>query len=431
MKTNTIAQVRLPRGFQGFGGSDNPKAPEAPERLRSLVVWIALIGIFSPPILISLGSVSVTPGRFVVIMLLVPAIQTLLGKGRNRVTADFCAVALAAWMLGSSASNGGFTPYVGAEALEFLGAYLVGRAFVFGSSNLTMFVWALKRITVVLIGLALLDTLSGRYVTLDSFGITSILAQRLGLVRAVSVFDGSEHYGTFCVAAASILFYSEQGANRVLYVGLCYLGCALSLSSGPFMGLGIITAVFCYDCALRQFPWRWKALAATATGILIGIFIFASQPLEWILLHFTLDPETGFFRLLTWESALPLISQSPFVGYGMVSLGDSLDAQIYLRSVDCIWLLAALRYGLPAVILLIMTMFSSLSRKSSALGTVNIETGLSLCIVTMALIGLTVHFWGATWLFLSLCIGIRASVTEYQGRQMKVLSRSRTAGMRS
>jgi hypothetical protein len=430
MKTNTTAQVRLPRGFEGFGNTDYPKAPDAPERPCSLVVWIALIGIFSPPILISLGSVSVTPGRFVVIMLLVPAIQRLLRKGRNGVASDFFAVALAAWMLGSSALNGGFTPYVGAEALEFLGAYLVGRAFVFGSSNLRMFVLALKRITVVLIALALLDTLSGRYVTLDSFGITTILAQRLGLVRAVSVFEGSEHYGTFCVAAASILLYSERGAYRVLYVGLCFLGCALSLSSGPFMGLGIITAVFCYDCILRQFPWRWKALAATAAGILISIFIFVSQPLQWILLHFTLDPETGFFRLLTWESALPLISQSPFVGYGIIHLGDSADAQIYLRSIDCIWLLEALRYGLPAVILLMMTMFSSLLRKSSALGSDSVRTGLSLCIVTMALIGLTVHFWDATWLFMSLCVGIRASVTEYQGRQMKMLSRSCKTGVR-
>jgi hypothetical protein len=56
-------------------------------------------------------------------------------------------------MLISSALNGGFKIYVGAEALEFLGAYLVGRAFVFGPSNLRTFVKALWRVTVVIIAL--------------------------------------------------------------------------------------------------------------------------------------------------------------------------------------------------------------------------------------------------------------------------------------
>ena len=44
-------------------------------------------------------------------------------------------------------------------------------------------------------------------------------------------------------------------------------------------------------------------------------------------------------------------------------------------------------------------------------------TGFSLAIVAMGLIGLTVHFWDAPWLFLSLCVGIRASLGEYERQQ--------------
>jgi hypothetical protein len=63
-----------------------------------------------------------------------------------------------------------------------------------------------------------------------------------------------------CVAAAAIFLYLERNIRRVLYVSLGFLGCALSLSSGPLMGLGVITAIFSYDRILKQNPWRWKAL---------------------------------------------------------------------------------------------------------------------------------------------------------------------------
>lgn len=388
------------------------------ERHYSFAVWLTLIGVVFPPVLISLGGINVTPGRCVVILLLIPAAIILLGRSRNRVPSDFFAVATATWILASAALNGGFRPYVGAEALEFLGAYLAGRAFVFGPSNFQSFVRALKPVTMVLVALAVLDLLAARYVTLDSFGVPNSVAQRFGWVRASSVFEGAEHYGTFCVAVASIFLYSERGLNRLLYVGISFLGCALALSSGPLFGLAIVTVVFAYDGILKQYAWRWKALVAVVAAFITGVCVISSHPIEWMLMHFTLDPQTGFFRLATWNSAMPLIGESPFVGHGVVQLGDSAEDLMFLNSVDCLWLLEALRYGLPGVILLLMTMFSPLLGGPSTAGVSSEQTGLTLAIVATALIGLTVHFWDATWLFLNLCIGIRASFTEYRAREM-------------
>jgi hypothetical protein len=427
MTTSLTTQTRLPRNFKTIS-SPTQKTPYALQREYPLVIWVALIGIFFPPIPISVGSIIVTPGRFVVILFLVPALGILLKSRRNRLPSDFLAAALATWMIVSSVLNGGFRPYVCAEALEFLGAYLVGRAFVFGPSNLRTFVRAFRRITVVLIALALLDNLSGQYITLNSFGITNILAHRFGQVRAASVFEGAEHYGTFCIAAASIFFYLERGTSRILYVGLSFLGCALSLSSGPFLGLAIITAAFSYDSILKKHPWRWKAATIILGGFILSIFVFFDHPLERIITHLTLDPQTGYFRLGTWNAAMPLIDQSSFIGHGLVRLGDSPEAIVYLTSVDCIWLVEALRYGLTGVILLIMTMLASIlsGRKTATVdpSMYNAQRGFSLAIVAMALIGLTVHFWDATWLLLNLCIGIRASFADYAAGQQASRIRS-------
>lgn len=382
------------------------------ERRYALAIWLTLIAIFFPPILISLGGVNVTPGRFVVILLLIPAVAILLGRGRRSVSSDFFALAATIWIFTSSALNGGFRPYVGAEALEFLGAYLVGRTFFFGSLNFQTFARALRLITVVLVALAVLDDFAGRYITLDSFGVPNHPADRFGWVRAASVFEGAEHYGTFCVAAAAIFLYSERGIRRVFYVGLSFFGCMLSLSSGPFLGLAVVIAAVSYDYILKRYRSRWRALAAVIAVFIIGLFAISSHPIEWILLHLTLDPQTGFFRLATWNFALPLISEAPLVGHGVVQLGDSGDAQLFLNSIDSVWLLEALRYGLLGVTLLAMTMFSPLLGGSSARGLSGERTGLSLAIVAIAAIGLTVHFWDAMWLFLNLCVGIRASFNE-------------------
>ena len=354
-------------------------------------------------------------------LLLVPALGALLKRGRKRVASDFLAVALAAWMLGSSYLNGGFTPYVGAEALEFLGAYLVGRAFVFGPSNVRTFVKALGRFTVIVIALALLDTLVGRNVTLDTW-MRHGTDTRYGLVRATSVFENSEHYGTFCVAATAIFLYSERNIRRLAYASLSFLGTLLSLSSGPLMGLAIITSVFSYDSILKQYPWRWKALMTLVAGFLLIIFLFFDRPVDWMIVHFTFNPQTGFWRLGTWNAALPLIDHSPFIGGGAISSPDqtrlpgSADP-LFLRSVDSIWLVEALRYGLTWVILFILTMFSPFLRRRMTTfdpSMDNVSTGFSLAVITMGLIGLTVHFWDAAWMFLSLCIGIRASFVEYE-----------------
>jgi hypothetical protein len=41
------------------------------------------------------------------------------------------------------------------------------------------------------------------------------------------------------------------------------------------------------------------------------------------------------------------------------------------------------------------------------------RTGLSLALFLYVFIGLTVHYWGALWMFWGLCIGIRASLEDY------------------
>ena len=401
------------------------------ERSHPFVTWVVLIGTFFPSISVTLGGLTLLPGRATVLLLFVPALMALFGKARSTVASDYFAFAAACWMIGSSTLNDGFRPYVLAESLEFLGAYTIGRAFFFCRPALETFIRIFKFVTVIVIALALLDTLSGRNMTQEVMGIKAIRSPwllandyRLGLIRASSTFEGFELYGTFCVAAAAIFLYSEQkGLSRSLWVGFAVLGTVLSLSSGPILGLAILFPAYSYDRILKQYSWRWQAVVAVSAVLILAAFVFANSPVGWIVRNLTFDPQTGYFRIAQWDHSTSELANSPWIGFGLTDWGGrSRDFMIFVgeQGVDCVWLVEALRYGYPVVMLFFLTIFAILRSQNRASTEdrymASMRTGLSFAIVIMSLIGLTVHFWNSDWIFLSLCMGIRASFAEVHSK---------------
>jgi hypothetical protein len=329
---------------------------------------------------------------------------------------------MASWMIGSTTLLTGFTTSSFAEVLEFLGAYLVGRAYVFGPGQLSIFIRVLKTLVLILVALAVLDTISGRNITLEAAGMILPVAQaanayRMNLVRAAATFDGSIQFGTFCVAAAAILLYSEHALfERIKYVGLCILGCVLALSSAPLMGMSIVIGTYAYDKLFHHYAWRWKLLAAAMIGLIVISFQVLNDPVASLIGHLTFDPSDGWFRLNTWEHATHNIGLSPWVGYGFGLYGD-LEDYFDQASVDCVWLVVGLRFGLPGVFLLILVNLTAFMpwghRQRNSPYMNKMGTGFTLVLVSFIFIGLTVHYWNGPWMLWGLFIGIRASLKEY------------------
>ena len=55
------------------------------------------------------------------------------------------------------------------------------------------------------------------------------------------------------------------------------------------------------------------AMIAIAISV---VFLTTVNPLGWIFNHFTLDPSTGYFRLMIWDAAGADVMQSPIFGIG-------------------------------------------------------------------------------------------------------------------
>ena len=400
-------------------------ASRAARRPSYLVPLLALSGIILPTqVQLFLGpGIRFTPGRLAIVLLLIPALLALFQSGRKVLLCDLLLFSTAAWMVLASVTVAGASALsaAGGDALDLLGGYLIARGLVFGPLALDAFIRVLKVFAIVAVIFAVADHVSGRLFVQDiiaSFLHTSSPPQaglRRNMVRAASTFDHEILFGVFCALTATILLYWERGIlARSVAVGICLLGCVLSLSSVSLMLSGIAICVYAYDQLLNRYAWRWSTFWLLA-GTLIAAFAGASSnPLGWIVSHLTLDPQTGYFRMMIWEVALIYIGQSPIVGYAYGLFNN----EIVDGSVDAIWLLDTLRFGVPMVFLFFLanvSVFLPTRRQSNGAGDRGLDRkrqAFTLVVLLFMFSGLTVHFWNFMWMFWGLCLGIRASLRE-------------------
>jgi len=386
-----------------------------------LAALLALAGVVIPQeVEISLGAgARFTPGRMAAVVLFFPALLELFKKGRRLLMCDFLALATSVWMIVASVSSAGVSavPTAAGEAIDFLGGYLIARAYFFGRPAVDTFVRVLKVFAIIVIIFAVADSISGRLITHDIFsaiyGARPYYGElRNGWVRATSTFPHPILFGIFCALTAGILLYWERNVlRRIVAVGLCFLGCIVSRSSAALMVFSIIVAVFTFDRMMKGYSWRWAALWIFFGSLTLAVFAVTEHPLSWILSHLTLDPQTGFYRIMIWDVAFTYIALSPAIGYAY----QLVDNWILDATVDSIWLVYALRFGVPMVILFFLTnvaAFFPRRRQISHFDMDQMRCAFTIILLMFMFAGITVHFWNYMLMFWGLCLGIRASLRE-------------------
>ena len=410
-----------PRQMEPVG---TPRASSLQSRPQSnqsatAAAWLVLFGLIIPTAELH---PKITPARIGILLLIIPALRMLLEKGRRMVVSDLFACAAAVWMaiafLHKSGLDGLFT-HNASEAFDFFGAYVVARAFFLGSTALGTFIRVLKILLTAAVILGLADTIYGHLFIHNIFA--SIVGSnppgeqfREGLIRANSSFDHAILFGAFCAVVAAIFLYSERSAlRRAFWVGLCCLGVILSLTSAALMSIFISLAAYTYDRLLGQYRWRWTAFCMLLAAMVPALFLIHDHPIRWTILRLTLEPQHGYYRLLIWDQAMPIIAQYPWLGSPIQTSVD----EPTLGSVDCVWLVRALDYGIPAIVFLLLANVAAFlpahESFNSAVGDpYRMRTGFTMALIMFMFIGLTVHYWSYMWIFWGLCIGIRGSLRE-------------------
>lgn len=384
-----------------------------------------------------MGDLKLTPIKILIVALTLPAgLKLLLGvarKQRKLLASDAYALGLFMCMLSGPLIISGSRDFISAfsQAMEFYGMYLIGRAFLFDDTSFQHFTRSLQTVTFIVVGVGLLDIISQHYVAIEIARMISPPSPRdldasdphfhrvvLGIntLRASSTFDHPILFGTFCAAVVPLHLYTPMHRiRRLLLISCSTLGCIAALSSAPLLALFIVFAVYFYDLLLHGYAWRWKVLVSSLLLCLVAFSFVANNPLGWLIRNLTLDPQTGYFRLLMWNIGLEIVGNNPWFGVGFNGAGS----YILDFSIDSLWLAKTISYGIPMTTFLYFAALAAVTpalnqaivRKSGSLLDL-MSKSFSIVLVVVTFISITVTFWNAVWLFFAICIGARVSLKE-------------------
>jgi O-antigen ligase len=402
-----------------------------------LVLWILLVGMFMPPtVAFFLGTFKLSAGRIVLIMLFIPAIKQLFNRPWHFVWSDPLVAAAVLWITGSRFFVEGINATSFMEGFEFIGFYVLGRALFFQPAAINEMLPILRIVAVLLLAFAFMDFFTNTFVVNELggkiFRTVTLVSQRdyshfhrelfgRDVIRATSTFDHPILYGTFCSIVGAIFLFAESGPMlKIFGVGICFVGVVLSGSSAALLGSIIYVGVYVYNLVFRKYNSRWKVFVMLLVAAIITINIVIAHPLNWIILHLTFDPVSGYYRILEWDAAIEQIKQHPYIGFGS---GHIFDNEFLDVSIDSVWLALALKYGVPASVLLMLSGFvlflKNPGNKIEDREFLRTRTIFTLINALFIFIGFTVFYWNSMWQFWGLCLGIRASLEEYLNQRLK------------
>ena len=150
-------------------------------------------------------------------------------------------------------------------------------------------------------------------------------------------------------------------------------------------------------------------------GVLTALLL-VDDPGDAIITSFTLDPQTGYTRLLIWKWIGKDLVASPWLGLGAQ---DWFRPSTLLDTVDCLWLNLAYQFGYVGLGLFLTSLVGCFfvitprplrqyRSEAYALPTVSLNIALFLAFF----IAFTVHFWGSAWSLVGFVMGARAGLSE-------------------
>jgi hypothetical protein len=405
-------------------------APSIARKIRLATPAMLLVTLFimPPETSLSLGTLRLSPYRVVLLFTVLPALIHLLsGKAGKLNGVDLAILGHSLWCIIALGAYGG--PGMAIETggiyfVEAFGAYAMGRRYVRNPDDFYALSVLLGIIVCCLLAVALPESVSHQHFAREAFRAVlggpglPVIEPRWGLSRAFGTFEHPILFGVFCsMGFAMIYFVAKPRLPLVkgwMLIGAVVLGSFVSLSAGAWLMLGMQMALAGWDRITRGLPGRWAILGAMFVAVLVVVSSLSNRsPVKVFISYASFSAQSSYNRILIWEYGTAEVGRHPIFGLG---LGDWIRAPWMSASMDNFWLVVAVRYGLPALILLLLAIFIIIGKST---GQRNVDDIFAACriawIVTIAGIALascTVHLWNNTFAFFMFLIGAGAWLTE-------------------
>ncbi|CUH80899.1 Lipid A core-O-antigen ligase [Tritonibacter multivorans] len=343
-----------------------PSKTRPQDKVHPLVTAYILCVVIS--VYFFVGPLYLNTLRALLLVVMIPLwAKLLMGHYGRVILTDYFFVAYFLWTIPALVVNNpdAVVQQSGSTGAEFLGGYILGRAYIRSTGAFIGLCKQLAVLTLVLLPFGLLEVRTADPFIPDLIrripGLFSVpdvnIPGRMGLNRVQNAFNHPIHYGLFCSVVFSLSFIALKGVSgtawRWVSSALIGLGCFLALSSGAmlalFLQLGLITWAF----VLNGFKGRWWLLVALGVLAYIAIDLLSNRtPLRVFLSYATFSAHTAYWRALIFEYGFQNALDNPLFGIG---LNDwERPSWMYGDSMDNFWLVVAVRYGFPAAIFIII-----------------------------------------------------------------------------
>ena len=391
------------------------------EKVRgNFLVWLFYLALICPVIL-DIGLFAIPPYRLVLLLATIPCLlMWISGKFGAINIIDVLILLFMVWVTVAMVKNHGLLDqyqFIGFTFIDTAGAYFFGRALIRNAKSFLGFVKVHLLTLVALLPFALMETQTGDPMLirlLQPFVRTQPVVTyppRMGLERAQVVFQHPILFGVFSAAVLGVvvfgLGYGSSRFKKVFRYIVVAVSTICSVSSGALLALILQTIFIVYEFALAPRVWRWKAMAVFFAFTYVFIDLLSNRtPFHVIISYLTLNISTGYNRILIWEYGTQSVALHPFFGIG---LKDWVRARWMSSSMDNFWLVIALRYGYPAIILFLGAFFLLIWKlirvKILSTATAKIRIGVLISLGGTVVAASTVNLWGPTYAWFMFFVG--------------------------
>jgi hypothetical protein len=391
-----------------------------------VIVALFFLGMMLPTsVSVSVGTMRLSAYRIVLILAIVPMLVTLATGRRGHATIwDGLVMAHAAWAMLALIVWGGLRQGVesgGIYVVEFVGAWLVGRLYIRSYDDFAAMARAFVWVVVGLLVFTVPEALTSVHILYDTIASLTggapahYIDQRMGLERTFGPFDHPILYGVFSASAFSLAYFmmAERKLTHAKGMALTFgtaVATFLSGSSGPYVVLVMQIFVSGWQRALGDVQGRWAALFTLFALTYLSIDLFSNRtPFHVFITYFTFSATSSYNRILIFEYGTAEVARHPIFGIGLADW----ERPVWMSdSMDNFWLVIAVRYGLPALGLLLALLLGLIWKVGQRQGLPEswrrARHAWAFTLFGIAVAAATVHLWNALFVLFIFLIGAGA-----------------------
>ena len=410
----------------GYGAEPASFAARVKLAMPALLLVVAFV--MPPETSVVLGSLRLSPYRVILLIMVVPSFFHLLsGKAGPLNGIDIAVILHALWCIIAFGAFGGIGQALesgGIYFVESFGAYAMGRRYIRNVQDFQALSMVVALVVCGLLAVALPESVTHQHFLREAFRAAvggpalSIIEPRLGLARAFGSFEHPILFGVFCsMTFATAWFVARPMLSMVrgcILVGAIVMASFVSLSAGAWLMLGLQIALAVWDRITRGLPGRWAFLCIAFIGVFVVVSMLSNRsPVKVFISYASFSAQSSYNRILIWEYGTAEVSRHPLFGIG---LGDWIRAPWMSASMDNFWLVVAVRYGLPALVFLVLAIlliiFGAAARRNMTRDWENCRLAWISTMAAIALAACTVHLWNNTFGFFMFMLGAGAWLAD-------------------